>query len=148
MNIVSYRPGALLAELRQEMDDLFGKFNGNMMRNIDASSWSIPLDIKEESEKIIVKADIPQGVDCKDIEITFEGNVLTIKGERSEEEKTEKKGYLQVERRSGSFCRMLSLPEVVDSEMIEAESKNNVLTITLPKKKGSSGKKIAVNDKK
>ena len=84
------------------------------------------------------------GVDPDEIEITMDQGVLTLKGERSEETEDEREAYKRVERVRGSFYRRFSLPDTADAELIEAEGKNGVLEITLPKHEKVQPRKIAV----
>ena len=81
---------------------------------------------------------------AEDIDIQVHNNVLTIRGERSEEtEKTDRR-FHRIERRSGSFSRAVSLPSVVDENQVDAKYKDGVLTISMPKTKEAQAKKIAV----
>lgn len=142
MALIRYRPMGLLSELRREMDNLFEQGNGSM----ELGQWSLPVDIKDEANQFTVKTDIP-GIKPEDIELSVEGNTLTIKGERKEEKKTEEEGYTRIERHSGSCYRCLTLPDSVDADAIKAESKEGVLTVVLPKKKEAGTKAIKVTAK-
>ena len=88
-------------------------------------------------------ADIP-GVDPKDIEITMEDGVLTVKGERYFKTKNDDETYKRLERSSGSFYRRFSLPDTADGEHIEAKGNNGVLEITIPKHEKVQPRKIEV----
>jgi len=88
-------------------------------------------------------ADIP-GVDPNKIEVSAANGMLIIKGEREEEKKEEKKDYKRVERFWGSFYRQFDLPANVDTDKIEAKSKNGVLELTIPKTEVLQPKKIPV----
>ncbi|MFB3101211.1 MAG: Hsp20/alpha crystallin family protein, partial [Gammaproteobacteria bacterium] len=116
---------------------------GEDYSNVVTSRWRPAVDIKEEEDRFVIYADLP-GIDPKDIEITMDQGVLTLKGERSEETKEEREGYRRVERVSGSFYRRFSLPDTADSERIEAKGKNGVLEITLPKHEKVQARKITV----
>ena len=93
------------------------------------------LDVIENADEFIVKADLA-GIDPDNIEITFTENSLSIKGEMTEEldEEGKEGRYHLRERRYGTFSRLISMPGTVDVEAIEAETKNGVLKIHLPKK--------------
>lgn len=98
-----------------------------------ASVSFIPaVDVQEEKERFVVKADLP-GVQLADIEITAEKGVLTIKGERKVEAREESAGYARVERVSGSFTRRFQLPENVQAESIQAKLAHGVLEVSIPK---------------
>jgi len=90
------------------------------------------IDITEDTKAITVKAEMP-GLDTKDLDITLENGLLTIRGEKTEEKKEEDKYYHRVERRYGGFCRTMRLPVEVKSDKIDATYKNGILTIVLPK---------------
>lgn len=103
----------------------------------------IPLDVIENDEEFIVKADVA-GIDPDNIEITYTDNNLSIKGEMTEEreEKGEEGRYHLRERRYGTFSRTISMPGSVDVENIQAESENGVLMIHLPKKEEVKPRRI------
>ncbi|MFT7460467.1 MAG: HSP20 family protein [Planctomycetota bacterium] len=111
--------------------------------NVATSSWKPSVDIKEEEDRYVFLADIP-GVDPKDIEVTAENGILTIKGERKSETKEDREGYKRIERSSGSFYRRFSLPDTGDIENIKAESKNGVLELTVPKTPNIQARKIDI----
>jgi len=127
------------------MDDLFTRFFddwGMALRNSEAG-LSPAINVEESDNEIIVTADIP-GIDPKDLDISLDHNVLTIKGERKEEKEDKKKNYHRMERVYGAVQRSLLLPSAVDSSKISAKNKNGVVTITLPKTADSKRKKIEV----
>ena len=144
--LTRYEPWSAMRQLRDEMNRAFGKaLNVNDDgSNVVTSSWMPAVDVKEEDERFLIRADIP-GVDPEDIEITMEKGVLTIKGERKLEAKDEgDNGYRRVERVYGSFYRRFSLPDTADAEKISASGKNGVLEIAIPKKAAVQPKRITV----
>jgi len=112
---------------------------------LGSSDWAPRIDIKEKDDRYEVHADIP-GVNPKDIDVSMENGVLTIKGSRETEVKEEKENYLRVERSSGSFLRQFSVPEAIDQTAITANCKDGVLSVVLPKAKESLGRKIEVKN--
>ena len=108
------------------------------------TAWSPSVDIFENDNELIVKAELP-GMELKDIEVTFESNVLTIKGERRFEHETKKEDYHRVEREYGSFSRSFALPTYVDEARVKADYKNGMLSIVLPKKEFVKPRGIKVN---
>ena len=114
MNVVRYEPWGLLRRFQDDVNQLFGESRLGSAEgdrsSIVTSNWSPAVDIKEEDERFVLKADVP-GVAPKDIEVTMEDGVLTIKGERKHESEKESNGYKRVERSYGSFYRRFSLPE-------------------------------------
>jgi HSP20 family protein len=106
-------------------------------------NWSIALDVVENEDEYLVKASLP-GIDPKDLEITFEDNRLTIKGEVHEETEVDKARYHMRERRFGSFSRSIKLPTGIDTDKIEARYDKGVLDLHLPKIEEVKPKKIEI----
>ena len=133
-----------LSGLQEQVNRLF---ESSFSRRADQSaltSWAPAVDIFETENELVVKADLPE-VDEKGIDVRVENNMLTVRGERKFEEKTEKENYLRVERTYGTFSRSFSLPNTVNHEAIQADYKNGVLTVTLPKRAESKPKQVKVN---
>lgn len=101
-------------------------------------------EVKETDEAYVLKADVP-GVQENDIDISLHGNVLTISGARSAEERKEGETYFVYERQYGSFSRAFSLPEEANSEAINAQLKDGVLTVQVGKKAESKPRKISLS---
>ncbi len=101
------------------------------------------LDVSETDNEVDVKMDLP-GMKAEDIDIQVHNNVLTIRGERSEETEEKDRKFHRIERHSGSFARSVSLPSVVDENKVDAKYKDGVLTISMPKTKEAQAKKITV----
>ncbi|MBN8888237.1 MAG: Hsp20/alpha crystallin family protein [Rudaea sp.] len=112
--------------------------------NQDAHAWTPRVDVREEDARYVIFADIP-GVDSKDIEISMDKGVLTIKGERKSESASENGKLTRVERRYGAFERSFVLPDSADADAITASGKNGVLEVAIPKKAQAAPRKIAVN---
>jgi HSP20 family protein len=106
-----------------------------------------PLDVIENDAEYIVKASVA-GFDPEKMEITYDDNTLSIKGEIEEENKDFEEGKYHIRERSfGSFYRSISMPGVIEADAISADSENGILTIRLPKKPETQPKKINVNVK-
>ena len=105
--------------------------------------WAPALDIQEQDDHYLVRADLP-GVDPKDVEITLENGVMTIRGKREETTEEEKEGYSRRERFSGEFFRRFALPDSAEPEKVTATSKKGVVEITIPKVKVTKAKKIKI----
>ena len=148
MSLVRYEPYGLLNRFQNELNRLGMLDSADAVNddssNVAVSQWRPAVDIKEEENQYTILADIP-GVDPKDIDITMENGVLSIKGEKHDEHVEEGNGFKRVERSSGSFYRRFSLPDTTDAENIKAESKDGVLKLVLPKHKKAQAKKITVN---
>lgn len=146
MTIVRYEPFALLNQLQREVNRLFdtSRFGfGDEEGSVAACDWAPAVDIKEEPDHFIIYADLP-GVDPKDIEITMEQGVLTLKGQRAAEAKEETEKFRRLERVRGTFLRRFSLPDTVDANKISAKSTQGVLEVVVPKRSTAPSRKIAV----
>lgn len=122
-------------------------FNNPDLSNVETSQWSPRVDIKEDERQFIITADVP-GVEPKDIEISMENNVLTIKGTRSLERKIKEERYSRMERFSGTFYRQFTLPDHVNGDAIKAKGSHGVLEVIIPKKERHVPKKIKVHEEK
>lgn len=101
------------------------------------------IDVKDEKDRIVVKADIP-GIKKEDLTISVKEDVLTLKGERKEAQEKKEKDYYYSERFEGSFVRTIGLPAAVKASAVKATYKDGVLEITLPKDEGAKSKEINV----
>jgi HSP20 family protein len=138
MTLVSYEPWALASRFQRQLERALGE------RQDGASvSWIPHVDIHEEAERFVVVADLP-GVDGKNIEITADKGVLTLKGERTSEKKSSEDGFERVERAHGTFLRRFTLPESADAEAIKATHVNGVLEVTIPKRPQEQPRRITV----
>lgn len=142
MTIVSYEPWALVSRFQRQFDRALAKDADGAAASASVS-WIPSVDIHEEAERFLVVADVP-GVEGKDIEITAEKGVLTVRGERRSEKKATADGYTRVERASGSFLRRFTLPETADAEAIKASHVNGVLEISIPKRPQEQPRRISI----
>jgi len=139
-----YEPFSLLNQLQREVNRLFDTSRfGDDMDAVAASDWMPAVDIKEEPDCFVIFADLP-GVDPKDIEITMENGVLTLKGRRDAESVAEAEKFRRVERVRGTFLRRFSLPDTVNPSKITAKSKDGVLEVVVPKGAAIQPRKIVV----
>ena len=134
-------------ELRR-MEDVFGRMRPIFLRpNRMVRRWSeereLPLDIFQTEDNVTVKASVP-GIKPEDVEVTVEGNTLTLRGETKAEEETKEENLLLQERRYGSFCRSVTLPTGLDTGKAEASYENGVLTLSIPKRGETKPKSIKV----
>lgn len=118
---------------------------GEPLRARPAAHPSLPLDVEETPDEIIVRASLP-GITPNNIEVTTENGILTIKGESTPEgEATEDSAYIIRERRAGRFHRTLRLPDSVEAESAESNYQHGVLTVTLAKQSAKKAKRIKVH---
>jgi HSP20 family protein len=145
--VIHQHPDSTAYSLAKHMDDFFdGAFPGDwtMPRGFLNQKGLVPrLDVKEEKGKITVEAEMP-GVDTKDLDVSLDGRILRIKGEKRKETEDTSNGQYHYERSYGYYNRSIELPAEVDSSKIDASYKNGVLKIKLKKAKESETKKIEV----
>ena len=112
------------------------------------SSLTPKLDMFEEGNELVIKAELP-GIRKKNLDISLEGDMLTIKAEKKEEKEEGEKGTTQYtrERRFGRYLRYMTLPTPVDAENVSATLKKGLLEIRLPKAEGPESKKIEIKTK-
>ena len=100
-------------------------------------------DVKETKDAYVISADLP-GVKDEDLNVSLNGNLLTISGTREEEHREEGESYYAMERSHGSFARSFTMPDGVDGESVTADLKQGVLTVRIPKKPEAQPKRIAI----
>ena len=130
-------------ELSRLQDEMFRTFSQEEKNGSSALAFRPAVDIVEGKDAIWLKAELP-GLKPEDVQIEVEKNVLTLRGERKNENKVERDGFYRFERRYGQFARSFVLPETVDGSNIDAEMKDGVLSIRLAKKVAEQPRKIAV----
>jgi HSP20 family protein len=143
MNVIKYDPFRELRGLHDEMSRLFSGVGPGQGDELTRGAWSPNVDIFEDSDKLIVEAELP-GMNRDDFEVNVENNVLTLKGERKFEKKTEGDNYHRVERAYGSFTRQFTLPQSVTAEGATADFENGVLRVALPKREETKARKIEI----
>jgi len=113
---------------------------GETLRN---GAWVPPLDISETPEEYAVTVEVP-GVDPGDIDISFEENTLTLRGEKRHEREVQEESYYRAERSFGRFERSLRVPSNIQVEKITASYRDGVLRVSLPKKEEAKPRRISV----
>lgn len=144
MALVQYDPFALMNQLQKEMNRLFESRMGERSDETGAavtSDWVPAVDVLEEKDRFVILADIP-GVDVKEINVTMENGVLTIRGTRAQQDGN---GYKRRERPAGVFYRRFVLPDTADAEGIGAQGKNGVLQVSIPKRQQAQPRRIQVD---
>jgi HSP20 family protein len=131
MSIARYEPWLLMNRLHRDLDRLFSPASGDEQQQ-SVVDWAPPADIREEEKQFVIHADLP-GVEPKNIDVSLEKGMLTIRGRRDLESRDEKKGFRRVERVSGEFFRRFSLPDTADSQSVTARFTNGVLEVSIPK---------------
>lgn len=131
-------------ELTRGMSDIFDtffrrfdeEFSSPLMRREYGFSTMPNIDIDETDKEVTVTADLP-GLEEKDINVSLDGDVLTLSGERKHEKEEKRKNYHRVERAYGTFSRSVALPEGIDHDNVKANFKKGVLTVKIAKLPGA-----------
>jgi HSP20 family protein len=145
MAIVRYEPWTVVNRLHQSLDQFFNETLSSPEASSSPSvAWVPRVDIHEEKDRFVVLADVP-GVEPKDIDITAEKGVLTVRGERRAEKRVTDNGYERIERVAGTFLRRFTLPEGANTESITAKQTNGVLEVTIPKTPAVQPRRIAID---
>lgn len=141
MAIVRWEPARDLASM--EIDRLNRMFS-NFFDDQLGRNWSPAVDIYEtDNHEVVLKAELPD-MKREDIGITFENQVLTIRGERRPDEAVRRDRYQRFERAYGTFSRSFTIPSTIDAARISASYKDGVLTVRLPQREEAKPKQIAV----
>ena len=153
MNIIKWqRPSVAawpnfgrLSNLRDEIDRLFDSPLTELTRTSQLlSGWTPALDVFEEKDNFVVKAELP-GMKKEGIEVSFHAGSLSISGERKSETQNEDAEVYRAERFFGRFQRTVTLPAAVAADKVKAAYKDGVLTVTLPKNEEAKPKQIDVS---
>ncbi len=148
-DIIRRRPRALTRTygwpFRRLFEDLFEGWEGERgLPELWAEGRVVPaIDVTEDADGLTLTAEIP-GMTKEDLEVTVDNGVLTLKGEKREEETTEGADYHRVERRYGHFERRIRLPEYVDTEKIHATYQDGVLKLHMPKGEAAKARSIQI----
>jgi HSP20 family protein len=129
-------------------DPFFGTLFSDLGSELDTSegSWAPTMDLVEEKDALLARFDLP-GIDPKEVELSLQGDLLTIKGERREEREEKDSKSLRREQFYGAFQRTVKLPCNVDVEKVRANSKNGVMVIRMPKAAEFVGRRIPIESK-
>jgi HSP20 family protein len=130
-------------------DEVNRLFSTNLSRafgdeGIARGAWNPSVDIYENKDQIVLEAELP-GMNREDFDLTVENNVITLRGERRFEKKDDGDNYHRVERSYGSFTRSFTLPQTVSAEGAQAEYRNGVLRVSLPKREEVKARRIEVS---
>jgi HSP20 family protein len=132
-------------DLQRSINQLFDDSVGKSGRDgIALSTWTPAVDVYEDENSFLIKAELPE-VNKDDVKVNLHDNMLSISGERRFENEQKRDGYHRVERSYGEFYRSFALPPNVNTDAINAQFKDGVLRLTLPKKEEAKPKQISVN---
>lgn len=132
-----------LERFEREMAEMFGPLARRFPWSWDERGWTPAVDMIDRKDEVVVKADLP-GLEDRDIEVSVQDGMLTIRGQRRQEKVETGEEYYYCERVAGAFARTLALPAGVDQDRIRATFTKGVLEIHLPKTKEAKGRKIDI----
>ena len=147
MAVRRYEPWSVVSQLQNDINRVFGNLNDGDGSSA-TSEWSPAVDVREYSDRFQLLLDVP-GVEPKEVDITLDGGVLTVSGNRSEEKSvgsnvSEQPQQQRIERRLGRFHRRFILPDTADAENVNAFGRNGVLEIVIPKQPKAQPRRITV----
>ncbi len=144
-SLVRQDPWSLMPRLQDEINRLFGNVNQNDSSSATAT-WVPAVDVHEYADRFELHIDIP-GVEPNNVELTLNGGILTLAGQREQkrpDNRREELESLRIERGQGSFYRRFVLPDTVDGEKVNATGKDGVLTVTVPKQAKAMPRRIQI----
>ena len=145
MKVTRLEPYGLLDLLNRDRSPFdYRLFNQPQRNNAPTGSWVPAVDIVEEEECFLLRADLP-GVTPDSIDLRTEKGLLTLSGERNIDSKESTNAQRQGERVAGKFNRRFSLPETADTDSISANCRNGILEVTIPKLPEVQQRRITVN---
>ena len=153
MAIHLWNPWRALAEMEQQMDDTMR--HPLMRRERPLFWWRAgsggaaflpPVEVIDKKDKVVIRAEVP-GMKLEDFDISVEGDVLTVKGERKTESEVKDEDYYSCEISYGKFSRSITLPTKVQADKVDATYDNGMLEIALPKSSEVKPKRITVKAK-
>lgn len=137
-------PFADLMRMQRDMENMLERVFGDVVPgSLETVGFAPPVDVLDRGNEIVVVADLP-GLEQKDIQIELSDGSLSIRGERKQQQEEKKENYRWSERWEGTFMRNIPIPTGVDPNKIQAQFKNGVLEVHMPKKQEAATKKIEV----
>ena len=147
VHVTRWTPAGPAFQLRRDIDDLFGRFFGQMSgegtQSAEWPSWTPAVEGREENGQWVIRVALP-GVDPKDVEVALAQNQLTIKGQRKQTGETKNDSYFARELTYGSFERSFTMPEGVDMAKVNARYANGILEVRVPKPVAEAPRKVAI----
>ncbi|HLO50287.1 MAG TPA: Hsp20/alpha crystallin family protein [Kamptonema sp.] len=144
MSLIRFEPFREIDTLQREMNRLFEGFAPSSERGTNGVAFLPAAELHETPEAIYLKLEVP-GLEAKDLDIQVTAEAVAISGERRAESKTEEKGITRSEFRYGSFRRVIPLPARIQNEKVEAEYKDGILNLNLPKAEAEKNRVVKVS---
>jgi HSP20 family protein len=145
MELARWNPFRELEDMQGRLNRLFGepRFARTGENGMSFSGWSPAVDVQETDKEYLIKADLPD-VKKEDVKVELLDGTLTIEGERQQEKEEKGKTFHKIEREYGKFLRRFAMPSEVDASKVQADFKNGVLNVHLPKSATAKPKAIDV----
>jgi len=134
MNLMRWEPFYAMENMFTRFPKLFGQWPQAGKGEYFEFDWSPTVDISETDREYLLRATLP-AVKKEDVKVTYENGMLTLAGERRQEEEQKDEKFHRVETYYGNFARSFVLPDAIDADAITAEAKDGVLTVHVPKTK-------------
>ncbi|MCW3066615.1 MAG: Hsp20/alpha crystallin family protein [Solirubrobacterales bacterium] len=149
MAMIRWEPVREINSIQQEMNRLFNTFFDTPAAGASGPDqrgrrWIPAMDLVERADHFVLEVDLP-GLTEADVKVELEDNVLTISGDRKQDEQRRADGYYRLERAFGSFSRSLTLPEGIDAEGVSASFENGVLEVRVPKPEERKPRRVAIS---
>lgn len=144
MALIRWQPFQEIDSLQREMNRLFDDILPPGTGREHNRSFVPAAELKETEDAIHLRLEVP-GLEAKDLNVEVALDTVSISGERQSEAKIEEQGNIRTEFRYGRFQRMIPLPAQVDNQQVEAEYKNGILSMVLPKREDERRKVVKVN---
>ncbi|OKH21269.1 Hsp20/alpha crystallin family protein [Chroogloeocystis siderophila] len=142
MALIRWQPFQEIETLRRQMDQVFEELAGNNQQ--PETFWKPAVELKDTEDSLILRAEIP-GVEGKDLDVQVTREAVAIRGEYRREQQAQERGLFRSEFRYGKFQRVVGLPVAIQNDQVQAEFKNGILTLTLPKVTEARRKVVKVN---
>jgi len=143
MNLIRFDPFRELEGMQARLSRFFREPSGLTGAEDRFFDFAPPVDVQETDGEYVVKADLPE-VKKEDMKVEVNDGVLSVEGERKREQEEKGKTFHRVERSYGKFVRRFSLPTEIDAGHVQAEFKDGVLTVHLPKAAAAKPKSVEV----
>ncbi len=147
MTLIRWQPWQEVDTLRHQLDQLFDELSPvarNTGLRTNGTHWNPAIELKNTETEVILRVELP-GIEAKDLDVQVSRDTVSIAGEYKAETKTETHQVIRSEFRYGSFKRVISLPNAVQNDQVQAEFKDGILTLTLPKLEADRPKVVKVN---
>lgn len=142
MALIRWQPFQEIETLRRQMDQMFDEMTD--VKRETQLTWQPAIELKDTEDSVILRAEIP-GVEGKDLDVQVTAKAVAIAGEHRYEKKAEDKGFYRTELRYGKFQRVIPLPVAVVNDQVQAQFKDGILTLTLPKVAEARNQVVKIN---